>query len=97
MGYKVEVDPDKRKTIEDAEAVALEWVTDMRLNRILDKLGNPRIMAYVPKIITSVTEDVIREAGAEIVDTKQVRKAIGGRAVQLYKKLVQDTKPKERG
>lgn len=85
-----EIDPSKRELMENADAIAVEWVTDMRLKHVLDALGNPKDMKDVPKVITAMIEDVTREAKGEIVENKTVRKAIGSRAVKLYKKLVTD-------
>jgi hypothetical protein len=86
-----EVDPAKRQVLEDAEAVALEWVTDNRLGHVLDKLGNPRDLSKCPDVIKAMIEDVSREGAGEIPDPasdKDVRKAISGRAIKLYKALV---------
>jgi hypothetical protein len=84
------VDPAQREVLEKAEAVADEWVTPMRLAHVLDKLGNPRDMAKTPDVIKAMLEDVTREAAGEIVDSKDVRKAIGSACVKLYKKLVME-------
>jgi len=83
-----EVDPAKRELIEKASAIADEWVTPMRLNHVLDKLGNPNDLKAIPDVIKAMTEDVCREAEGEIVDNKAVRKAIGRAAVTLYKAKV---------
>lgn len=71
--------------LENAKAVAEEWVTPMRLNHVLDKLGNPCEMSDIPTIVKAMIEDVCREAEDLIIDNKVVRKAIGTRAVKLYK------------
>ena len=78
-------DPTKREAMEGAEAIALEWVTDMRLTHVLDKLGNPTDVTAAPQVIAAMVEDVCREASGEIVDSKPARRAIGARAVRLFK------------
>lgn len=83
------VDPAKREIMEKADDIAVEWVTDMRLAHVLDKLGNPREMKDIPRVIVAMVEDVTREASGEIADNKAVRKAIGTRACKLFKKLVE--------
>ena len=83
-----EVDPAKRKVLEDAQAVAAEWVTEMRLSHVLDHLGNPREMERVVDVIKAMVEDVTREAQGEIIESKDVRKAIGARAAQMFKRRV---------
>jgi hypothetical protein len=80
--------------LEQAEAIADEWVTEMRLTHVLDKLGNPADMSATPKVITAMLEDVLREASGEIVESKEARKAIGARAVKLYKTRIMGSIPK---
>lgn len=79
-------DPNKLKVLEDAKAIAEEWVTDMRLDHVLDKLPpEKRCMEAMRDIIATMTEDVTREAKGEIVDTKEARAAIGARTARLFK------------
>lgn len=81
------VDPEKLAVLADATAVAEEWVTEMRLTHVLNAaLGatTPE-MEHVPTIIKAMVEDVLREGAGEIVDGKDVRRAIGSRAVSLLK------------
>ena len=82
------VDPEKKAIMDNAEAIALEWVTDHRLEHVLDHLGNPTDITAMPKVIAAMIEDVTREASGEIVDDKIVRKAIGARACKLFKQKV---------
>jgi hypothetical protein len=84
----VEVDPGKLAVLEAAEAIADEWVTEMRLSHVLDKLGNPTDMSATGDVIRGMVEDVLREASGEIVDSKDARKAIGARAAKLFKARV---------
>lgn len=82
---KREVDPSQRQVLSDAQAVAIEYVTEMRLNHVLDKLGNPNDIAKTGDVVKAMIEDVTREASGEIVDNKVVRSAIGTRAAKLFK------------
>lgn len=86
-----EVDPTKRQLMEDAENIAAEWVTPMRLNHVLDKIEGERDITLTGKVIAAMVEDVCREAEGEIADNKAVRKAIGGLAAKLYKQTLQDS------
>lgn len=72
------------KVIEDAQAVADEWVVHMRLMHVLDKLGEVKI-ENANLVIKAMLEDVLREAEGEIVDNKAVRKAIGKKTMKLFK------------
>jgi hypothetical protein len=69
-------DPEKLKVLEDANAIAVEWVTQMRLQHVLDKLKNP-CMENMREIIRAMSEDIKREGEGEIVWNKEVEKAIG--------------------
>jgi len=78
------VDAAKLEVLAAAEAIAQEWVSPMRLNHVLDKLGVTDISA-MPKIIQAMVEDVFREAKGEIVESKDARTAIGKRTARLFK------------
>lgn len=89
-----EVDPSKREMIEQADAIADEWVTAMRLTHVLDGIRAQRPsfdgweMKDTGDVIKAVVEDVIREATDEIRDSKAARKAIGHKAAQMFKQMV---------
>jgi len=83
-------DPEQLAVLTEAQAIAEEWVTPQRLGHILDKLGNTREMKDIPKIIAAMQEDVLREAKGEIVEGKTTLKAIGTKAVSLFKDLLQE-------
>jgi hypothetical protein len=90
----VDLDPTKRKLMEDAQSIAEEWVTPMRLEHVIDAVLSARDEKAIDikdtgKIIAAMVEDVTREASGEIVDNQAVRKAIGGRAAMMFKKRLQ--------
>jgi hypothetical protein len=39
-------------------------------------------------VIKAMVADVVREAGEEILDTKEARKSIGSRAAKIYKAYI---------
>lgn len=78
------VDPTQQQVLADAEKIADEWVTPMRLEHVAEAVGATGI-EHTGAIIKAMVEDVIREAGAEIVDSKAARKAIGSATVTLWK------------
>ena len=86
------VDPEKRKILENAEAIADEWVVAQRLEHVLDKLfpggAIPKI-EDTGNVVKAMVEDVTREAAGEIVDNKIVRAAIGKKAAVLFKAKLQ--------
>lgn len=82
------VDPKKLQVLAEANEIAKEWVTEMRLTHVLQKIPEPHTMSLIPQVIKAMVADVIREGEGEIVDSKAARKAIGRLAVALYKKRV---------
>jgi len=90
---KVELDPSKREMLANADAIALEWVTPMRVEHVIDAVLSSRQdknieMRDTPLVIAAMIEDVTREAAGEIVDNAPARKAISQRTVALFKQRV---------
>ena len=81
-----DVDP---QTLTDADSIALEWVTPMRLSHVADTVravkGREIGISDTGEVIDAMVEDIIREAGTEIVDSRPARKAISSMTVKLYK------------
>jgi len=84
------IDPGRMEAVAAADAVAAEWVTEHRLEHVLGaltaKLGQEPTMSNTGDVIVAMVEDVLREGAGEIVDSKDVRRAIGNAAVKLFKK-----------
>jgi hypothetical protein len=70
------VDPEQLKVLEDAQAVAEEWVTPMRVAHVLDKIDDSS-MENMKNIIDAMKEDVKREGEGEIIWSTAVEKSIG--------------------
>jgi len=68
-----------------AKAIADEWVTEMRLSHILGKREKELSEQDIGEIIKLMIEDVLREASGEIVENKEVNKAIGRKTALLIK------------
>jgi len=83
-------DPAQMKILADANAIAEEWVTPMRLEHILDKLPKDIGMEDTPRVLHAMTADILREAKGEIVDSKPARSAICRATAILFKKHVVD-------
>jgi len=80
-----EVDPEHLKVLAEADAIATEWATPMRLEHILSKLPDATTLQSTGAVMKAMVEDVVREAAGEIVDSKDARKAIAKRAAELFK------------
>jgi len=84
-------DPDKLKQLTQADEIAREWVTPMRLQHVLDKIpgvAEGLDMSHTPFVIQAMVADVLAEAGSEIVDNQVVRKAIAKEAAVLFKRHI---------
>lgn len=81
-------DPDELKVLEDARAIAEEWVTHMRLTHVLDAFPEDVGLESSNKIIKAMVDDIAREAEGEIVDNKATRKAIGKKTMEVFKKYL---------
>lgn len=79
------VSEEQLKVLSDANEVADEWVTTMRLNHVLDKIENKKI-ENMKEIIDVMIKDVKREGEGELIWSNAVGKAIAKKTVDLYKK-----------
>jgi len=77
--------------LHEALAIAEEWVTPMRLVHVLDKLGGEVTIQRTGEVVKAMLDDVVIEANGEIADNKGTRKAIGRRAVCLFKEYLNKT------
>lgn len=82
------VSMDKAQVLSDAQAIATEWVTEMRLHHVMDKLKaelqRDLVIGDTPKVISLMGEDVNREANGEIIPSKEVNRAVGSATVKLF-------------
>lgn len=97
-----EVDPERLQVLADAKKIADEWVTENRLDHVLQQAANDNENAfhtggYRPLDITDtgiivkmMIEDVKREAKGEILESKEAAKEIGSAAARLFKKRLND-------
>jgi len=88
---KREISEEQLKVLEDAKAIAEEWVTNLRLEHVLQKLPIDISMEGVPQVIKAMIEDVYREGKDEIVESREATKAIGAKTVQLFKQKLSST------
>ena len=88
------VDPAQQVVLDDAVAIAKEWVVLNRLEHVMGALlrtrheaGNeaPLGIQDTGTVCAAMVEDVIREAGREIVVSKEAKTAISKRASLLYR------------
>lgn len=79
------LDPEQLKVLSDAQAISEEWVTVERLGHVLDHIGGEASMERMQDIMKEMIADIEREGKGEIVASKEARKAIGKKTVELVK------------
>jgi hypothetical protein len=84
-----EVDPTKALLIKEANEVADEYVTEMRLNHVLQKMPEDTSVEQMGDIIKAMLEDIYREAEGEVVFTQAVDRAISKATARLFKECLQ--------
>ena len=84
---KTEIDPNKLKVLKEANEIANEWVTEMRLSHVLDKTlaGTELCPEHIGDIIKAMIADIKEEGKDEIVESKNLGKAIGSKTVAMLK------------
>ena len=83
------VDPSKLQVLVEAQAIADEWVTPMRLEHVLQKIEGELDMTKMGIILKAMVEDVTREASGEIINSKEARQAISTKTAKMVKELLQ--------
>ena len=73
------------EVLREAQAIADEWVTPMRLTHVLDKLPGEVGIERTGEVIQAMVADVLAESGGEIVDSKPARSAMSRKAATLFK------------
>jgi len=72
----------------DAKEIAEEWVTENRLEHILQKFPETPTLKDIKKVIGAMILDIYREGAGEIVESKSVENAIAKATVDLFRKSV---------
>jgi RNA ligase len=88
---RLDINPDKLKVLEEAEAIAEEWCVPMRLQHVIGKMtvdGVEPDMKNMGDIIKNMIDDIYVEGKGEIIEGREVAKAIGTKTVQLFKKYL---------
>lgn len=93
-----EITPEALAVLQDAQAIAEEWVTEERLTHVLDKLAGSQQLAgdgpfpwelgNTGDVCRAMLEDVKREGAGEIVWTKAAERSVGTAAAKLFKRRV---------
>ena len=80
------LDEEKLAILSKAEDIAEEWATAMRLEHVLDSFPEEeRTIENLGKIIVAMIKDIEKEAGGEVENFKEARKAIGKKTAEIFK------------
>lgn len=99
-GGRTAANPGKGEAILAGRAVADEWVTDMRLTHVLDKLMAARAegekdrgwdLPDIPSVIAAMIGDVTVEGAGQVEMGHEARKAVGTATVRLFKRRLEQT------
>ncbi|MCK5019364.1 MAG: hypothetical protein KAS32_20055 [Candidatus Peribacteraceae bacterium] len=74
---------DPLKVLE-GERAALEWVTDMRLEHVLDKILGDKVISITGVVVRAMLEDITREGSGEVLMEKETKKAISKATADKY-------------
>lgn len=80
------VDTTKMEKLQEAKAIADEYVVSTRLEHVLNKLGEVKDMTRTREVIAAMIEDVNREGAGEFEPSNQVNAEIGKRTAYLLKR-----------
>ncbi len=86
------VDSEKLKVLADAQEIANDWCTDMRLTHVLDKIEGGASIEKMGVIIKAMLEDIKMESEGEISWSREAEKAIQTRTAQMAKKRFMEIK-----
>lgn len=81
---------EKLAILTKAQDIASEWVTEMRLTHVLDNFPGAG-MEQIPDIFKAMNEDIAREAGGEIVFSKEARKEVSRQTAVMFKRRLQES------
>lgn len=97
-----QVDPERLQILADAKKIADEWVTEMRMDHVLQQAASdnenvfyeggyrPLDITDTGVIVKMMIADVQREAKGEILESKEAMKEVGSAAARLFKKRLSD-------
>lgn len=82
---KRELTTEDLKILSDAEKIAEDWVTPMRLNHVLDKFPQDVNVEQTSDVIQAMLADIKKESEGEIVWSKTVNKYISTKTAVMFK------------
>jgi len=81
------LDSERLEILSKAEEISDEWCTEMRLTHVLDQFPNPTI-EQTGDVIRAMIADIEKEAGGEVENFKEAKKAIGKKTAEMFKSRI---------
>lgn len=83
-----EVDPTKLQVLRLAQEISDEWVTETRLQHVLDKFPQDVNIESCGLVIKAMLEDIAREGAGEVELTSEADRVIAKATAALFKKFL---------
>ena len=83
------MDPAKLKILTEANEIAAEWVTEMRLSHVLGRMVGEKGVEHTGEVIRAMVDDVLKESKGEAIIDKLARKAIGSLAARMFRRRLE--------
>lgn len=88
---KREVSKERLEVLTEANAIADDWVTEMRLSHVLQGFQELVDVTKTGDVIQAMIADILKESEGEIVDSKEARTAISKRTAMLFKQRLKNS------
>ena len=79
-----EVNQERLQIIEDADKIAEEWVTEMRLTHVLQNFESPYSKNQIKAVLAAMVDDIFREASGEIQESQEAKRSISKLTAKLF-------------
>lgn len=83
------LDAKELEILTEADKIAEEWCTEMRLSHILGKMQTYNI-ENTAEVIKAMIEDIIKEAKDEIIESKVARRSISKKCAIMFKQRLKN-------
>lgn len=84
LSYQPRLTQKGLETLTEIDKIVDQWVTEMRLTHILDSIPEYSI-EKTGDVIRAMVNDIYKESEGEIVESRELKTAIGKRTAQMFK------------
>lgn len=80
------------QALKDAREIADEWVTDMRMTHVLDKMPGADSERFIPAVIAHMVDDIRIEGEGEVKLSKEAKREIGKKTALMFKRRLTNSR-----